>query len=93
MAVLVQRAGRCNRTGRVDDAELWWIAPAKHQPYEEPDLAAAAAELDSLEGVAAHRRGPAQRDVAVTESQVAVLRRPDLIGLFDTAAGPERRRP
>ena len=26
---LVQRAGRCNRTGRVADAELWWVPPAE----------------------------------------------------------------
>ena len=32
---VVQRAGRCNRTGRVDDAELWWVPPAKHRPYEQ----------------------------------------------------------
>ena len=26
---VVQRAGRCNRAGRVPDAELWWLPPAR----------------------------------------------------------------
>lgn len=47
---LVQRAGRCNRTGRVRDAELWWVAPHKPQPYEQPDIDAAIAALSHLEG-------------------------------------------
>ena len=49
---LVQRAGRCNRTGKVHDAELWWVAPHKPQPYEQPDIDAAAAALSQLEGAA-----------------------------------------
>ncbi|HET9898152.1 MAG TPA: CRISPR-associated helicase Cas3' [Streptosporangiaceae bacterium] len=82
---IVQRAGRCNRTGRLNDPQLWWIAPAKHQPYEEPDLAASVAELESLEGSQVSGEELLRRNVAVTEPQIAVLRRPDLIGLFDTA--------
>jgi CRISPR-associated endonuclease/helicase Cas3 len=35
---VVQRAGRCNRTGRVAGAQLCWLPPAKHQPYPEPDV-------------------------------------------------------
>jgi CRISPR-associated endonuclease/helicase Cas3 len=82
---VVQRAGRCNRTGRVEDAELWWLPPAKPQPYEQADIAASEAELSGLEGRAVTGEELLNRDVAVTEAQVAVLRRSDLIGLFDTA--------
>ena len=82
---LVQRAGRCNRTGRVDDAELWWLPPAKPQPYEQADIDASGAELSGLEGRAVTGEDLLDREVAVTETQVAVLRRSDLIGLFDTA--------
>src|SRR6202050_5525657 len=35
---IVQRAGRCNRTGRISGAKLWWVPPAKPQPYEEHDI-------------------------------------------------------
>jgi CRISPR-associated endonuclease/helicase Cas3 len=82
---LVQRAGRCNRTGKVGDAELWWIAPRKPDPYEQPDIDAAAAALSHLEGAAVTGEDLLSRDVAVVEGQVAVLRRSDFLGLFDTA--------
>ena len=82
---LVQRAGRCNRTGRVRDAELWWVAPHKSQPYEQPDIDAAIAALSHLEGAAVSGEDLLARDVAVVEEQVAVLRRSDFLGLFDTA--------
>jgi CRISPR-associated endonuclease/helicase Cas3 len=82
---LVQRAGRCNRTGRVHDAELWWVPPAKPEPYEQADIDASSAELSALEGRAVTGEDLLTRDVSVTETQVAVLRRSDLIGLFDTA--------
>ena len=83
---VVQRAGRCNRTGRLDGAELWWLPPARHQPYEEADIAATVAELDGLEGESVTSEDLLSREVAVTEPAIAVLRRPDLVGLFDTTA-------
>ncbi|MGH3301105.1 MAG: type I-G CRISPR-associated helicase/endonuclease Cas3g [Streptosporangiaceae bacterium] len=82
---VVQRAGRCNRTGRVHDAQLWWVPPAKHQPYLEADVAAAVAELENLEGTAVSGEDLLARSVATTERTVAALRRPDLLALFDTA--------
>ena len=82
---LVQRAGRCNRTGLVHDAELWWVPPAKPQPYEQADIDASGAELAALDGRAVTGEDLLSRDVAVTETQVAVLRRSDFIALFDTA--------
>jgi CRISPR-associated endonuclease/helicase Cas3 len=82
---LVQRAGRCNRTGLVPEAELWWLPPAKPQPYEQADIDASSTELSGLEGRAMRGEDLQNRPVAVTETQVAVLRKIDLIGLFDTA--------
>jgi CRISPR-associated endonuclease/helicase Cas3 len=82
---LAQRAGRCNRTGLVADAEVWWVPPAKPHPYEQADIDASAAELSSLDGRTVTGEELLSRDVAVTETQVAVLRRSDFTALFDTA--------
>jgi CRISPR-associated endonuclease/helicase Cas3 len=82
---VVQRAGRCNRTGKVDGALLYWARPAAHHPYPESDVAASVAELERLEGFAVTGEDLAARAVHTTEPAVAVLRKPDLIGLFDTA--------
>jgi CRISPR-associated endonuclease/helicase Cas3 len=82
---LVQRAGRCNRTGRVEGAELWWIVPQKADPYDQGDIQAAGAMLSSLEGEAVTSEDLLGRDMFVTRAQVAVLRRSDFVGLFDTA--------
>ena len=82
---LVQRAGRCNRTGRVEDAELWWLPAAKPQPYEQADIDASSDELSSLEERVVTGEDLLNREIDLTEAQVAVLRKSDLIGLFDTA--------
>ncbi|WP_026272801.1 CRISPR-associated helicase/endonuclease Cas3 [Salinispora pacifica] len=82
---VVQRAGRCNRTGRVADAELWWLPPAKHSPYERADIEAAVDELAGLEGVGVTGEELLARQVAVTEPEISVIRRGDLLSLFDTA--------
>jgi len=82
---LVQRAGRCNRTGLVSGAELWWVPPARPQPYDQADIDASSAELAMLEGRAVTGEDLLGRDVAVTETPVAVLRSSDFTALFDTA--------
>ncbi len=82
---IVQRAGRCNRTGEVDDATLWWLAPSSHAPYEKEDIAATVAELTALNGQTLTGEDLLARPVQVTEARVSVLRRPDLLALFDTA--------
>ena len=82
---LVQRAGRCNRTGRVADAELWWVPPVKALPYEQDDIGAAITGLGGLEGRSLTGEQMMDCGVAVTETQVAVLRRSDFTTLFDTA--------
>lgn len=83
---VVQRSGRCNRTGLDVDAVLLWAAVKDPpHPYESDDVASATAALTELEGrqvTATDLRG---LDVPVTRPVHAVLRRTDLLGLFDTA--------
>jgi CRISPR-associated endonuclease/helicase Cas3 len=82
---LVQRAARCNRTGLVPGAELWWVPPALPEPYEQADIDASSAELSSLDGRAVTGEDLLVRDVAVIGHQVPVPRQPDFTALFDTA--------
>jgi CRISPR-associated endonuclease/helicase Cas3 len=87
---LVQRAGRCNRTGRLPGAELCWLPPkpappGKPAPYEQADIDATSAVLTELEGTSVTGESLLDLDVKVTEEQVAVLRRTDFLALFDTA--------
>jgi CRISPR-associated endonuclease/helicase Cas3 len=82
---VVQRAGRCNRTGRVEHAELWWLPPAGPGPYPQADIEATATELTGLEDVPVTGEQLLGRQVAVTGTPVAVVRKADLVSLFDTA--------
>lgn len=82
---LVQRAGRSNRQGKLTDAELWWLPPVKPEPYEPPDIEASVAELAGLDGQAVTGEDLRDRQVPTTEPEVSVIRRTDLIALFDTA--------
>ncbi|MBS4729898.1 CRISPR-associated helicase Cas3' [Mycobacterium sp. SM1] len=85
---IVQRAGRCNRDGRASDARLLWTVPlgAKaHLPYEADDLEAARMALAGLEDRAVTGRELAEQRVAYTRPIHPVLRRRDLLDLFDTA--------
>jgi CRISPR-associated endonuclease/helicase Cas3 len=82
---LVQRFGRCNRAGRHERAEVFWIdldetVKGVALPYEAADLAEARDCLTTLETVSpaelpAVRRGP---------ETAHVLRRRDLLNLFNT---------
>ncbi len=85
---LAQRAGRCNRTGLVPDAELWWVPPARPHPYEQADIDASCAGLSSLDGHAVTGEDLLGRAVASTETQAPVLSRSDVTALFDTAPDP-----
>ncbi len=88
---VVLRAGRCNRTGLVPDARVWWVPPAQAsprgpaQPYERRDVAASCAQLAALEGRAVTAEDLSARDVYVTPPRAAVVRGDDFAGLFDTA--------
>jgi CRISPR-associated endonuclease/helicase Cas3 len=82
---LVQRAGRCNRAGRLPDAELCWVPPKGALPYENTDIDATTAELRRLEGRPVTSEDLLARTVQYTQPQVAVVRRSDFIELFDTS--------
>jgi CRISPR-associated endonuclease/helicase Cas3 len=82
---IVQRGGRCNRDGEAAGAELLWAMPPRPGPYEEVDVAASASALAELEGQGVSPEGLGGQVVAVKEVVHPVLRRRDLVGLFDTA--------
>lgn len=83
---LVQRAGRCNRLGlRNATARLLWCEPPDSAPYEESDVKAAIGALDDLEGRSMTTAAMAELAPASGPGPVhALLRRRDLLELFDT---------
>ena len=81
---IVQRAGRCNRDGSQDDARLLWAKPPKDPPYEEADVSASVAGLRSLAGEAVTTAGLQSLDVHTLSRITPIIRRRDLIDLFDT---------
>lgn len=84
---IVQRSGRCNRYGNMDDAQVWWIdiGPEDGAPYEAADMDESRDILESLEGKSA---SPATLDKFSSKHEMydVVLRRADLLGLFDADA-------
>ncbi|MBN2798726.1 MAG: CRISPR-associated helicase Cas3' [Deltaproteobacteria bacterium] len=85
---LIQRFGRCNRTGREDGAAVLWVdIPDKKGaslPYSEDELTEARGHLVQLDGV-----GPLSLEdhpVADGPPHLPVMRRRDLIQLFHTDA-------
>ena len=82
---VVQRAGRCNRDGEAVAAQLLWAVPPKPVPYEESDIAASVAALGNLEGSLVTPESLAAVKTPVKRIIHPVLRRRDLIGVFDTA--------
>lgn len=81
---IVQRAGRCNRDGEADGATVWWFPPPQPAPYEQGELDAAAHALADIEGLSASPAGLAGIDVPAKDPLHPVLRRRDLLELFDT---------
>ncbi|MCY4433830.1 MAG: CRISPR-associated endonuclease Cas3'' [bacterium] len=81
---IVQRAGRCNRDGTQDDARLLWATPPMNPPYEEVDVQASAEELRSLAGKMVTTTWLQGLDVHTSARITPVIRRRDLIDLFDT---------
>ncbi len=80
---LVQRAGRCNRTGTIVDAQMLWMRPGRAAPYDEEGLEAAEAALTQLPDVVTPRMLSAV--VVPTKAHPRpTLRRRDLVELFDT---------
>ncbi len=88
---LVQRMGRCNRRAKIDDAEVLWVdiqPDAKGElllPYTKDDLEKARAALGKLTDASPRSLGNVDRkDVAEAPIIRPVVRRRDLVDLFDT---------
>lgn len=87
---VTQRAGRCNRAGEYEHglAELWWFDPPTTRdgslPYDEADIAATTNALRAREGAEVTSTDLSQPVVAEVEVLHPVLRRTDLLDLFDT---------
>lgn len=88
-ASLVQRFGRCNRRGEAeDDAKVYWVglpeqdtaAEQVSPPYESDDLKKSQLRLSRLTDVGLGSLPPVSLDFEHTH----VIRRKDLIDLFDT---------
>ncbi|MFC7640305.1 hypothetical protein ACFQX6_04195 [Streptosporangium lutulentum] len=87
---VVQRAGRCNRAGEYGPGEavLLWAPPpagrATAAPYDEGDLAETASALTALEGQAVTSTDLQDHPVKQAQALYPLLRRRDLLDLFDT---------
>lgn len=81
---IVQRAGRCNRYGEAQDASLFWLPPPKAAPYDEEDVDAAIEVLSKLEGESVTPTSLGETEVRSRDPVHTMLRRRDLVGLFDT---------
>ncbi len=82
---VVQRAGRCNRDGRTPGATLVWVEPPKPDPYHAEDVTATVAALRRLEGTMVTPQSLPMERVEQRRVDHPVLRRRDLVELFDTA--------
>jgi CRISPR-associated endonuclease/helicase Cas3 len=82
---IVQRAGRCNRDGQASDAWLLWTVPPAASPYETAELEHTAGVLTRLDGQVVTSEGLAAAASELTHPMHPVLRRRDLLDLFDTA--------
>ena len=86
---LVQRFGRCNRKGEYEQGSIFWVDRGERRqdtaPYEPEDVESARQQMKSLEGRSA---GPADLeglgDVMQDADHLTVIRRRDVVGLFDT---------
>jgi CRISPR-associated endonuclease/helicase Cas3 len=84
---IVQRAGRCNRFGEQEEqrrAVVLWSRPLSANPYEPADVDAAATQLDALEGTTATPESLGAIRVPTAPVFHPVLRRRDVLELFDT---------
>ena len=82
---MIQRFGRCNRNGESDDASVIWLdinldKKGAALPYEEADLKKAASVLENLDNVRINQLPSVHLKHQISH----VLRRKDLVDLFDT---------
>ncbi len=84
-ASIVQRAGRCNRDGRATEPRLLAADPQSAAPYEDDDVAASVSLLAELAGQSLSTEAmAAMAPVPAVRTVHPVLRRRDLVELFDT---------
>jgi len=83
-ASLVQRFGRCNRRGEFENASIFWITPEDKKgfalPYNDEDVLNALITLKEVPDAASANLPDFQEE----HKQGMVLRKRDLIDLFDT---------
>ncbi len=80
---IVQRAGRCNRDGKVTNARMLWMRPERAAPYDDEDVQAAETALSGLPDTVTPRVLTSV-SVPVRVPPLPTLRRRDLVELFDT---------
>jgi CRISPR-associated endonuclease/helicase Cas3 len=83
---LVQRFGRCNRRGEYDEADVFWfdVAEKDSAPYDKHELRDAREQLQAVEKESG-RVGPAALPpVPLPYQPRHVIRRKDIVELFDT---------
>lgn len=83
---LVQRAGRCNRDGLTTEATMNWVRvqPERSAPYEPDDIVASTDALERMSGATVDSQALGSAEVIVKRQIQPVLRRRDLLELFDT---------
>lgn len=84
---LVQRFGRCNRFGERKDAVVAWVdlsVDKQSAPYEGNELAAARSKLEGLTGGSVSPQALQPLGAGPTSTTAHLLRRADLVDLFDT---------
>ncbi len=87
---VVQRLGRCNREAELDEALVLWLDRGSLDaraaaPYRPDDLEAAGAAIAGMIGQSASPLALEAMDVPESREEPVVLRRRDLIDLFDTS--------
>lgn len=80
---IVQRAGRCNRDGKVTDARTLWMRPPSAAPYDDDELRTAEMALSGLPDMVTPQLLTSV-DVPTRVPPLPTLRRRDLVELFDT---------
>lgn len=82
---MVQRFGRCNRSGETGEAQVRWIDPGSkaEAPYNPDQMMESRSMLEALEGRSVAPGSLPQAGEAAGSYQV--LRRKDILELFDTA--------
>lgn len=84
---LVQRFGRCNRFGELPEAAVWWVdlrSERDARPYDPEELEEARDRLRGLEGSSVGPAGLEKLGPGAPPRTRHVVRRLDLLDLFDT---------